>query len=191
MVAQRFEEKGARRARVPATNPRGFHSLRGALHSSYPLRPPRGTPRGRPGESRARSYSPRRVRLGGWAESQSSGKVACHGAGGRSGQRGGRKDSTAAQRQCWERPPGCPRPVAAGHPLYFKSPQPPKGALRLAALLAVCAVLAAATAARFPLGCGGAALMPPVGGSRSSNIKQTTRSLSRQSAPRGGQAVCG
>ena len=55
------------------------------------------------------------------------GKASCPGAGGRSGQRGGRSVLDGATRQCCKRPRGCPRPVAACHPLYFSPPNPPRG----------------------------------------------------------------
>ncbi len=152
-----------------------------------------------------------------WDRLARSGQAVRHGA-------GGRWCKAAAKQRRGERPPGCPRPLAACQRLYFKSSPPPKGALRLATLLAVrrllalqplrgcrsglgapapvcpqglpaaakagnllsrrCrrelahghrqfstgpqeekeekvrAVLAAATAARFPLGCGGGSMLP-------------------------------
>ena len=95
-----------------------------------------------------------------------SGKAVSHGAFGRPGQRGGRQRRAAAARQCSWRPPGCPRPVAACHPLYFKSPQPPKGGCAARGAPGGTRPLAAATAARFPLGCGGAAFSPPLAAQR-------------------------
>ena len=101
-----------------------------------------------------------------------SGKAASPGAGGRPGQRGGRSllagSHAAARRGAAARlPPACGGVAAS----IFQVPPTPKGAVRLAALLAVRAVLAAATAARFSLSCGGAALRPPVGGAKTSNMK--------------------
>ncbi len=69
-----------------------------------------------------------------------SGQALSHGAGGHSGQRGGRKDSAAVLRAAARLPPACGGVPSSAS---IAPPHPPRrGALRLAALLAVRRLLA-------------------------------------------------